>query len=62
MVRWQKHQRFVAFGRLHNLPVLTIEDMVAYRNQFDLKLGIKIQSTLKSRVFERLFLIDSLYV
>ncbi|EIU6805201.1 3,4-dihydroxy-2-butanone-4-phosphate synthase [Vibrio parahaemolyticus] len=27
----------VAFGRLHNMPVLTIEDMVAYRNQFDLK-------------------------
>ncbi|HHK8462570.1 TPA: 3,4-dihydroxy-2-butanone-4-phosphate synthase [Vibrio parahaemolyticus] len=29
----------VAFGRLHNMPVLTIEDMVAYRNQFDLKLA-----------------------
>ncbi|EGR2891753.1 3,4-dihydroxy-2-butanone-4-phosphate synthase [Vibrio parahaemolyticus] len=29
----------VAFGRLHNMPVLTIEDMVAYRNQLDLKLA-----------------------
>ncbi|ELB2919785.1 3,4-dihydroxy-2-butanone-4-phosphate synthase [Vibrio parahaemolyticus] len=29
----------VAFGRLHNMPVLTIEDMVTYRNQFDLKLA-----------------------
>ncbi|EKA4469181.1 3,4-dihydroxy-2-butanone 4-phosphate synthase [Vibrio parahaemolyticus] len=29
----------VAFGRLHNMPVLTIADMVAYRNQFDLKLA-----------------------
>ncbi|EPT1005822.1 3,4-dihydroxy-2-butanone-4-phosphate synthase [Vibrio parahaemolyticus] len=29
----------VAFSRLHNMPVLTIEDMVAYRNQFDLKLA-----------------------
>ncbi|MEP8022756.1 3,4-dihydroxy-2-butanone-4-phosphate synthase, partial [Vibrio parahaemolyticus] len=29
----------VAFGHLHNMPVLTIEDMVAYRNQFDLKLA-----------------------
>lgn len=32
-----KAPEIVAFGRLHNMPVLTIEDMVAYRNQFDLK-------------------------
>ncbi|NVC92279.1 3,4-dihydroxy-2-butanone-4-phosphate synthase [Vibrio natriegens] len=34
-----KTSELVAFGRLHNMPVLTIEDMVAYRNQFDLKLA-----------------------
>lgn len=34
-----KAPEIVVFGRLHNMPVLTIEDMVAYRNQFDLKLA-----------------------
>ncbi|WP_050932839.1 3,4-dihydroxy-2-butanone-4-phosphate synthase [Vibrio harveyi] len=34
-----KTPEIVAFGRLHNMPVLTIEDMVAYRNQFELKLA-----------------------
>ncbi|WP_104024216.1 3,4-dihydroxy-2-butanone-4-phosphate synthase [Vibrio hyugaensis] len=34
-----KAPEIVTFGRLHNMPVLTIEDMVAYRNQFDLKLA-----------------------
>ncbi|MGR5352271.1 3,4-dihydroxy-2-butanone-4-phosphate synthase [Vibrio alfacsensis] len=34
-----KTPEIVAFGHLHNMPVLTIEDMVAYRNQFDLKLA-----------------------
>ncbi|TOP74188.1 3,4-dihydroxy-2-butanone-4-phosphate synthase [Vibrio parahaemolyticus] len=34
-----KAPEVVAFGRLHNMPVLTIEDMVMYRNQFDLKLA-----------------------
>ncbi|WP_199458949.1 3,4-dihydroxy-2-butanone-4-phosphate synthase [Vibrio owensii] len=34
-----KAPEIVAFGRLHNMPVLTIEDMVAYRNQYDLKLA-----------------------
>ncbi|HBC3379507.1 TPA: 3,4-dihydroxy-2-butanone-4-phosphate synthase [Vibrio parahaemolyticus] len=34
-----KAPEIVAFGRLHNMPVLTIEDMVAYRNQFDLMLA-----------------------
>ncbi|MEZ9056737.1 3,4-dihydroxy-2-butanone-4-phosphate synthase [Vibrio pelagius] len=34
-----KTPEIVAFGKLHNMPVLTIEDMVAYRNQFDLKLA-----------------------
>ncbi|HHE1262204.1 3,4-dihydroxy-2-butanone-4-phosphate synthase [Vibrio parahaemolyticus] len=34
-----KAPEIVAFGRLHNMPVLTIEDMVEYRNQFDLKLA-----------------------
>ncbi|GEM76186.1 3,4-dihydroxy-2-butanone-4-phosphate synthase [Vibrio sagamiensis] len=29
----------IAFGHLHNMPVLTIEDMVTYRNQYDLKLA-----------------------
>ncbi len=34
-----KTPELVEFGRLHNMPVLTIEDMVAYRNQFELKLA-----------------------
>ncbi|RTZ18117.1 3,4-dihydroxy-2-butanone-4-phosphate synthase [Vibrio aquaticus] len=34
-----KAPEIVAFGKLHNMPVLTIEDMVAYRQQFDLKLA-----------------------
>ncbi|MCS0292385.1 3,4-dihydroxy-2-butanone-4-phosphate synthase [Vibrio alginolyticus] len=34
-----KAPEIVAFGRLHNLPVLTIEDMVMYLNQFELKLA-----------------------
>ncbi|ELA9305247.1 3,4-dihydroxy-2-butanone-4-phosphate synthase [Vibrio parahaemolyticus] len=34
-----KAPEIVAFGRLHKMPVLTIEDMVMYRNQFDLKLA-----------------------
>ncbi|HHX8290459.1 TPA: 3,4-dihydroxy-2-butanone-4-phosphate synthase [Vibrio diabolicus] len=34
-----KTPEIVAFGRLHNMPVLTIEDMVMYRNQFELKLA-----------------------
>ncbi|HHK8634714.1 TPA: 3,4-dihydroxy-2-butanone-4-phosphate synthase [Vibrio parahaemolyticus] len=34
-----KAPEIVAFGRLHNMPVLTIEDLVMYRNQFDLKLA-----------------------
>ncbi|MCZ2368328.1 3,4-dihydroxy-2-butanone-4-phosphate synthase [Vibrio diabolicus] len=34
-----KVPEIVAFGRLHNMPVLTIEDMVMYRNQFELKLA-----------------------
>ena len=34
-----KAPEIVAFGRLHNMPVLTIEDMVMYRNEFDLKLA-----------------------
>jgi 3,4-dihydroxy 2-butanone 4-phosphate synthase len=34
-----KTPEIVAFGRKHNMPVLTIEDMVMYRNQFDLKLA-----------------------
>ncbi|EMD78191.1 3,4-dihydroxy-2-butanone-4-phosphate synthase [Vibrio sp. RM-44-3] len=34
-----KAPEIVAFGRLHNMPVLTIEDMVMYRNQFELKLA-----------------------
>ncbi|HAS6173261.1 TPA: 3,4-dihydroxy-2-butanone-4-phosphate synthase [Vibrio vulnificus] len=29
----------IAFGKQHNMPVLTIEDMVMYRNQYDLKLA-----------------------
>ncbi|MDF2155357.1 3,4-dihydroxy-2-butanone-4-phosphate synthase [Vibrio sp. CAU 1672] len=34
-----KTAEIVAFGRLHNMPVLTIEDMVTYRKQVDLKLA-----------------------
>ncbi|MFB1053798.1 3,4-dihydroxy-2-butanone-4-phosphate synthase [Vibrio diabolicus] len=34
-----KAPEIAAFGRLHNMPVLTIEDMVMYRNQFELKLA-----------------------
>ncbi|ELV8852720.1 3,4-dihydroxy-2-butanone-4-phosphate synthase [Vibrio fluvialis] len=34
-----KTTEIVAFGKLHNMPVLTIEDMVQYRMQFDLKLA-----------------------
>ncbi|MFM2587833.1 3,4-dihydroxy-2-butanone-4-phosphate synthase [Vibrio sp. TBV020] len=34
-----KTPEIVAFGKLHNMPVLTIEDMVMYRQQFDLKLA-----------------------
>ncbi|ELB2767997.1 3,4-dihydroxy-2-butanone-4-phosphate synthase [Vibrio sp. Vb0667] len=34
-----KAPEIVAFGRLHAMPVLTIEDMVMYLNQFELKLA-----------------------
>ncbi|WP_286301990.1 3,4-dihydroxy-2-butanone-4-phosphate synthase [Vibrio apostichopi] len=34
-----KAPEIVAFGKLHNMPVLTIEDMVMYRTEFDLKLA-----------------------
>lgn len=34
-----KAPEIVAFGRLHNMPVLTIEDMVMYLNQFEFKLA-----------------------
>ncbi|WP_047042444.1 3,4-dihydroxy-2-butanone-4-phosphate synthase [Vibrio mexicanus] len=34
-----KAPEIVAFGKLHNMPVLTIEDMVQYRQEFDLKLA-----------------------
>lgn len=34
-----KTPEIVAFGKLHNMPVLTIEDMVQYRVQYDLKLA-----------------------
>lgn len=34
-----KTPEIVAFGKLHNMPVLTIEDMVQYRMQYDLKLA-----------------------
>ncbi|ENC9837310.1 3,4-dihydroxy-2-butanone-4-phosphate synthase [Vibrio fluvialis] len=34
-----KTPEIVAFGKLHNMPVLTIEDIVQYRMQFDLKLA-----------------------
>lgn len=34
-----KTPEIVAFGKLYNMPVLTIEDMVMYRMQYDLKLA-----------------------
>ncbi|EOH0513984.1 3,4-dihydroxy-2-butanone-4-phosphate synthase [Vibrio fluvialis] len=34
-----KTPEIVVFGKLYNMPVLTIEDMVQYRMQFDLKLA-----------------------
>lgn len=34
-----KTAEIVAFGKIHDMPVLTIEDMVKYRQQFDLKLA-----------------------
>jgi len=34
-----KTPEIVAFGKLHNMPVLTIEDMVLYRQQHQLKLA-----------------------
>ncbi len=34
-----KTPEIIAFGKLHNMPVLTIEDMVAYRQAHDLKLA-----------------------
>ena len=34
-----KTPEIVAFGLKHNMPVLTIEDIVMYRNQYDLKLA-----------------------
>jgi 3,4-dihydroxy 2-butanone 4-phosphate synthase len=34
-----KTPEIVAFGKLHNMPVLTIEDMVLYRQQHELKLA-----------------------
>ncbi|PFG57906.1 3,4-dihydroxy 2-butanone 4-phosphate synthase [Vibrio sp. ES.051] len=34
-----KTPEIIAFGRRHNMPVLTIEDMVTYRNQVELKLA-----------------------
>ncbi|KJY82953.1 3,4-dihydroxy-2-butanone 4-phosphate synthase [Vibrio galatheae] len=34
-----KAPEIVAFGKLHNMPVLTIEDMVMYRRQFEQKLA-----------------------
>ncbi|WP_139683481.1 3,4-dihydroxy-2-butanone-4-phosphate synthase [Vibrio tasmaniensis] len=34
-----KAPEIVAFGKMHNMPVLTIEDMVMYRTEFDLKLA-----------------------
>ncbi|WP_285163736.1 3,4-dihydroxy-2-butanone-4-phosphate synthase [Shewanella goraebulensis] len=34
-----KAPEIVAFGLKHNMPVLTIEDMVMYRQQYDLKLA-----------------------
>lgn len=34
-----KTPEIVAFGKLHNMPVLTIEDIVMYRQQFEQKLA-----------------------
>ncbi|KYN89262.1 3,4-dihydroxy-2-butanone 4-phosphate synthase [Vibrio cidicii] len=34
-----KTPEIIAFGKLHHMPVLTIEDMVSYRKQYDLKLA-----------------------
>ncbi|ENM3753264.1 3,4-dihydroxy-2-butanone-4-phosphate synthase [Vibrio metoecus] len=34
-----KTPEIIEFGKLYNMPVLTIEDMVQYRIQFDLKLA-----------------------
>ncbi|MBE3670311.1 3,4-dihydroxy-2-butanone-4-phosphate synthase [Vibrio navarrensis] len=34
-----KTPEIIAFGKLHDMPVLTIEDMVSYRKQYDLKLA-----------------------
>ncbi len=34
-----KTQEIIAFGKQHNMPVLTIEDMVLYRRQHDLQLA-----------------------
>ncbi|EKO5122983.1 3,4-dihydroxy-2-butanone-4-phosphate synthase [Vibrio fluvialis] len=34
-----KTPEILVFGKLYNMPVLTIEDMVQYRMQFDLKLA-----------------------
>ncbi|MGC9401971.1 3,4-dihydroxy-2-butanone-4-phosphate synthase [Vibrio genomosp. F10] len=34
-----KTPELVEFSRKHNMPILTIEDMVMYRTQFDLKLA-----------------------
>ncbi|MBE4601492.1 3,4-dihydroxy-2-butanone-4-phosphate synthase [Vibrio navarrensis] len=34
-----KTPEIIAFGKLYHMPVLTIEDMVSYRKQYDLKLA-----------------------
>ncbi|EJK2114136.1 3,4-dihydroxy-2-butanone-4-phosphate synthase [Vibrio navarrensis] len=34
-----KTPEIIAFGKLHHMPVLTIEDMVSHRKQYDLKLA-----------------------
>lgn len=34
-----KTPEIIAFGKLHHMPILTIEDMVSYRKQYDLKLA-----------------------
>jgi 3,4-dihydroxy 2-butanone 4-phosphate synthase len=34
-----KTPEIIAFGKLHHMPVLTSEDMVSYRKQYDLKLA-----------------------
>ncbi|KJR30740.1 3,4-dihydroxy-2-butanone-4-phosphate synthase [Vibrio navarrensis] len=34
-----KTPEIIAFGKLHDMPILTIEDMVSYRKQYDLKLA-----------------------